>query len=27
MLDPHMLATIPPLQELKAMEAGLPPLA
>jgi 5-formyltetrahydrofolate cyclo-ligase len=27
MLDPQMLATIPPLQELQAMEAGLPPLA
>ena len=26
-LDPQMLATIPPLQELQAMEAGLPPLA
>lgn len=27
LLDPQMLATIPPLQELKAMEPGLPPLA
>jgi 5-formyltetrahydrofolate cyclo-ligase len=27
LLDPHMLATIPPLQELQAMEASLPPLA
>jgi len=27
LLDPHMLATIPPLQELKAMEHSLPPLA
>ena len=26
LLDPHMLATIPPLQELQAMELGLPPL-
>jgi len=27
LLDPHMLATIPPLQELRAMEPSLPPLA
>lgn len=27
LLDPAMLETIPPLQELRAMEAGLPPLA
>jgi 5-formyltetrahydrofolate cyclo-ligase len=27
LLDPQMLATIPPLQELKALEASLPPLA
>ena len=27
LLDPQMLATIPPLQELRAMEASLPPLA
>ena len=27
LLDPQMLATIPPLQELQAMEASLPPLA
>ena len=27
LLDPHMLATIPPLQELQAMEPSLPPLA
>ena len=27
LLDPQMLATIPPLQELQAMEAALPPLA
>ncbi len=27
LLDPHMLATIPPLQELKAMEPELPALA
>ena len=26
LLDPVMLATIPPLQELQAMEPGLPPL-
>jgi len=26
-LDPHMLATIPPLQELREMEAFLPPIA
>jgi 5-formyltetrahydrofolate cyclo-ligase len=25
LLDPHMYETIPPLQELKAMEPGLPP--
>lgn len=25
LLDPHMLATIPPLQELKELEPGLPP--
>ena len=27
LLDPRMFETIPPLQELKAMEPGLPPLA
>ena len=27
LLDPHMLETIPPLQELKSMEPNLPPLA
>lgn len=27
LLDPQMLATIPPLQELQAIEASLPPLA
>lgn len=27
LLDPQVLATIPPLQELQAMEASLPPLA
>jgi hypothetical protein len=27
LLDPHMLATIPPLQELQAMESALPALA
>ena len=27
LLDPHMLATIPPLRELQEMEASLPPLA
>ena len=27
LLDPQMLATIPPLQELKALEESLPPLA
>ncbi len=27
LLDPQMLATIPPLQELQALEASLPPLA
>ena len=27
LLDPQMLATIPPLQELQAMEPALPPLA
>lgn len=27
LLDPHMLATIAPLQEPQAMEASLPPLA
>lgn len=27
LLDPRMFETIPPLRELKAMEAGLPPLA
>ncbi len=27
LLDPHMLETIPPLQELKSMEPRLPPLA
>ena len=26
LLDPHMLASIPPLQELQAMEASLPKL-
>jgi 5-formyltetrahydrofolate cyclo-ligase len=26
LLDPHMLATIPPLQELQTMEPALPPL-
>jgi len=26
LLDPHMLATIPPLQELQVMEVALPPL-
>jgi 5-formyltetrahydrofolate cyclo-ligase len=27
LLDPHMLATIPPLQELQSLERELPPLA